>query len=289
MHANLLPHRITSGLIVNLGKPEGHGKDVGPRDIDGWHIDGDFFVHFLDSPEQALLVVPLWTDIPPSCGGTFICPDAIPLIALHMYDHPEGVNPDLIPKGDQSGAFEDFYDQIAKLVPDDRFFEITGEVGDVYFLHPLMLHSVSNNKLRKLRIITNPNVQLREPFNFARADPSEYSLVELCTKQALIGENLKSWRITGAREEIKVERDSDREGDDRGEQELSVLPSLQRRRSGSSSGSSSSHPSESSDSGSGSDSDHSDDSSHKFYRRETTVEAGKNFLKGVLNPKRFTR
>ena len=68
------------GFIVNLGSPEGEGKDIGGRDLPGWHVDGDFFVHYLDSPEQGLLVIPLFTDINPDGGGTFICPDAIPVV-----------------------------------------------------------------------------------------------------------------------------------------------------------------------------------------------------------------
>ena len=44
------------GLIVNLGDPGGDTTHVPPRDLTGWHVDGDFFTHFLDSPEQALLV-----------------------------------------------------------------------------------------------------------------------------------------------------------------------------------------------------------------------------------------
>lgn len=51
---------------------------------DGWHNDGDFFVHFLDSPEQGLLVIPLWSDIQPLGGGTVICPDGIAHVAKHM-------------------------------------------------------------------------------------------------------------------------------------------------------------------------------------------------------------
>ena len=38
---------------------------------------GDFFVHFLDSPEQGLLVIPLFTDILPNGGGTWICSDGV--------------------------------------------------------------------------------------------------------------------------------------------------------------------------------------------------------------------
>jgi hypothetical protein len=88
------------GLIVNLGSPEYEGKDTDPRDLGGWHVDGDFFVHYLDSPEQALLVVPLFNDIVPGGGGTFICPEAISKIAKHLYDHPDGVSPHMCPRDD---------------------------------------------------------------------------------------------------------------------------------------------------------------------------------------------
>lgn len=57
-------------LIVNLGSPESEGRTVVPEELDEWHVDGDFFVHYLDSPEQALLVIPLFTDIVPGGGGT---------------------------------------------------------------------------------------------------------------------------------------------------------------------------------------------------------------------------
>ncbi len=52
--------------------------------MDNWHNDGDFFVHFLDSPEQALLVIPLWSDIESKGGGTAVCGDGIKYIAKHL-------------------------------------------------------------------------------------------------------------------------------------------------------------------------------------------------------------
>jgi hypothetical protein len=54
-------------FIVNLGLPEYKADDELDlrNDLWGWHNDGDFFVHFLDSPQQALLVIPLWSDIVP--------------------------------------------------------------------------------------------------------------------------------------------------------------------------------------------------------------------------------
>ncbi|KAJ0270512.1 hypothetical protein COL940_011640 [Colletotrichum noveboracense] len=57
-------------LIVNLGSPEFEGQERNPKDLDNWHVDGDFFVHYLDSAEQGLLVIPLFTDIVPGGGGT---------------------------------------------------------------------------------------------------------------------------------------------------------------------------------------------------------------------------
>jgi hypothetical protein len=74
------------GLIVNLGTPEWEGKYPHPRELDGWHVDGDFFIHYLDSREQGLLVIPLFTDIKNNAGGTMICSDAIPFIAKHLVD-----------------------------------------------------------------------------------------------------------------------------------------------------------------------------------------------------------
>jgi hypothetical protein len=69
-------------FIVNLGKEEYKPEEeFKPRELWGWHNDGDFFVHFLDSPEQALLVIPLWSDIVHKGGGTAVCTDGIKHIA----------------------------------------------------------------------------------------------------------------------------------------------------------------------------------------------------------------
>lgn len=71
-----------------------HGADQpweppSPR-VAGWHKDGDFFRHFLDSPEQGLLTIVLWSDIAPRSGGTFAATDSVRPIAQYLADHPEG-------------------------------------------------------------------------------------------------------------------------------------------------------------------------------------------------------
>ncbi|KAJ5689929.1 hypothetical protein N7462_004321 [Penicillium macrosclerotiorum] len=191
-------------FIVNLGTAESEGKWPHPADLDGWHVDGDFFIHFLDSPEQALLVIPLFTDIQEHAGGTMVCPDAIKKIAKHLYDHPEGVSPYMVPRGLPDPRDREFYDDVVKSC--HEFYEMTGNVGDVILLHPLMVHSASVNSLRIPRIITNPPVALKEPFNFNRDDPSQYSLVEQKTLQDLGKDRLQDWKIQGERAPVIPER-----------------------------------------------------------------------------------
>jgi hypothetical protein len=76
------------GWIVNMGRPEYNPEDdLDIRSLTDWHNDGDWFVHYLDSPEQAMLVIPLFSDIKSKGGGTAICTDGIKLVAQHMVCH----------------------------------------------------------------------------------------------------------------------------------------------------------------------------------------------------------
>ncbi|KAJ7106184.1 hypothetical protein C8R44DRAFT_886076 [Mycena epipterygia] len=199
-------------FIVNLGK-EGQGG-VGFRELDNWHVDGDFFVHFLDSPEQALLVIPIFSDIAPSGGGTAICTDGIGVVARHLYENPNGVTPWMHPRGTpeppagpgQLGFFTTVV-RNRELTSDASFHEMTGAVGDVYLLHPLMLHSASKNATRMLRVITNPPVSLKAPFRFSDTEKGEFSLVEQKTLRELgFPEGLDGWKIEGEREMIVPRR-----------------------------------------------------------------------------------
>ncbi|KAI0795271.1 hypothetical protein BC629DRAFT_314447 [Irpex lacteus] len=196
-------------FIVNFGLPEHEGEDkvVHPHDLDNWHVDGDFFVHYLDSPEQALLVIPLFSDIKPRGGGTYICPEGIDLVARYLASHPEGLLPvkqSFIPS---TSTYANPIDHPERFYHPDaarkcsKFVEMTGEVGDVILLHPLMLHSASQNHLRHKRVIINPPVALKEPFNFNRENAEEFSLVELKTLKAL-GVDRLDFRPTTKRSRI---------------------------------------------------------------------------------------
>jgi hypothetical protein len=94
-----------------------------------------------------------------------------------------------------------FVEQIREQSKCSLFQQMTGNVGDVVLMHPLMMHSASSNSLHTPRIITNPSVYM-EPFNFDREDPEEYSIVERKTLKELGDDCLCGWQITGKRERL---------------------------------------------------------------------------------------
>ena len=162
----------SDALIVNLRNSAGKAWQPPSPQSRGWHKDGGYFKHFLDSPEQGLLTIVCWTDMRHMGGATFVAPDSVGVVARYMLEHPEGTDPDGFP-------IQDLLNQCT------RFEEVTAEAGDFVILHPFMLHSSSQNTLGVPRIVTNPPVWLKEPFNYHRANPEDYSLVERATLRAL--------------------------------------------------------------------------------------------------------
>jgi len=160
----------------------------GPE-IGGWHVDGDSFLHFLDSPEQSLLIVVLFSDIHPKGGGTFIACDSVPMVARYLAEHPEGVTPNGFP-----------CKEFILNCRDCR--ETTGQAGDVFLLHPFILHTSSYNHRPEVRLMINPAGQLREPMRFdRRSDGSAYSPMEKCVLRAL-GVDHYDFKPTVSRQKI---------------------------------------------------------------------------------------
>jgi hypothetical protein len=198
------PYRWNDAFIVNLSEgAESPWQPASPA-VRGWHKDGDFFRHYLDSPEQGLLTLVLWSDVRHQGGATFVAADSVGPVARFMAQHPEGVYPPRIPwTGVQPRpATFDWPDLISQC---GDFVEATGEVGDVYLLHPFILHAKAQNVLRVPRYITNPPVHLVEPMRFDRADPDEFSLVERAVLRGL-GVDSYAFTAAGPREELVPER-----------------------------------------------------------------------------------
>jgi len=187
-----VPWLWSDGFIANLGVGADRPFEPASAEVGGWHKDGDFFRHFLDSPEQGLLTLVLWTNVVSQGGGTFLAADSVPVIARLLAEHPEGLLP---------GDFD--YDALIRQCHD--FVEITGTVGDVVLIHPFTLHATSQNVLRRQRLITNPPLTLREPMRFDRDDPDDFSLVERAVLRGL-GVDRLEFRPTGPREQVVPER-----------------------------------------------------------------------------------
>jgi hypothetical protein len=186
------PCQWSDHFIVNLGLgADDEWQPVGPA-TNGWHKDGDFFRHFMDSPEQGLLVFVNWTDVVHQGGPTYIATDSVGVVAKFLADRPEGVLP---------GQFN-----FRELVGQCREFEeATGNAGDVFLLHPFVLHAASQNPLRLIRIITNPPVHLTEPMDFDRQNPEDFSPVERGVLKALGVERFR-FAPTNPRENVVPER-----------------------------------------------------------------------------------
>ena len=168
-------------LNYNLGTDE---PWQGPSpDRPGWHKDGWFFRHFLDSPEQALLCLVVWRDIGPQSGGTFFAPDSVAPICRELLAHPEGLHHNH-PFGRLVQECEDFR-------------EMTAGTGDVIILHPYVLHARSQNPSGRIRFMNNKVVSLQEPMCLNRPD-GDYNALEASILQALDIESL-DFQITRAR------------------------------------------------------------------------------------------
>ncbi len=187
-----LPWRWGDSFIANLGVGADRPWQPPSAAVEGWHKDGDFFRHFLDSPEQGLLVFVLWSDIEPQGGGTFVTCDSVPVVTRLLADHPEGL------------LLEEFdFADLASHCSD--FIETTGRLGDVVLLHPFVLHAVSQNVRGTARLITNPPIALREPMRFDRDDPAEFSPVERAVLRGL-GVDRYRFELRGERENVVPDR-----------------------------------------------------------------------------------
>ncbi len=158
----------SDSFIVNFKRGADQPWQPPSSKVGGWHKDGSYFKHFLDSREQALLPVVLWSDMLHQGGGTFIAPDSVRIVAKFLAERPEGVHP-------RDFKFQELISQCTD------FVELTGKAGDFVIMHPFMLHASSQNVIGIPRFMSNPPVVLKEPMNLNRTNAEEFSLLERAT------------------------------------------------------------------------------------------------------------
>ena len=182
---------LPDNLIINF--PDDPGKWWAPEDKGAadahWHKDGDWFRHFLDSPEQGMLGIIFWRDVTERQGPTYLLSDSIPAVAQLLAVHPEGLAPPL--------PLDDVIEQSQRPIP------LTGRQGTIVWAHPFLVHSSSVNATNRLRIISNTSVMLRSPLQLDREDgtPLERSILHA------LGVTRLDWKARGERGHVVSARE----------------------------------------------------------------------------------
>ena len=137
----------------------------------GWHVDGDWFHHYLDGVFQPLVLLPAWTDIKPHGGATVVKPGSHKHAARIVADaDPEGLNN------------REISEKAREVCADIQPVEVLPNAGDVVLLHHFTLHAGSPNCGTSIRMISNMYVHLKQRacFNLLDGDylPYEKAIVE---------------------------------------------------------------------------------------------------------------
>jgi len=146
--------QISDYVILNLRSPPEFMK--GPTPGPGWqswHIDAPLELATFDRWTNGLVGVLLVGDVAPGAGGTYIAPESVGHLARELAAHPEGL---------------DLVDRAIGVAISERcteFVELHGRAGDIFLLHPFMLHSASPNPTGRVRWMANPNFALTTPLD----------------------------------------------------------------------------------------------------------------------------
>jgi len=150
------PSRSTGAGAVAVANASGQPE----LDWESWHLDAPSTRTRLTELRAGLLVFVLFGDVEPNGGNTWLTLDSPAKVARALAARPEGVDfcrPDTAPAITSTCA---------------RPFEITGEAGDIFLVHPLMLHSASVNRSARIRWMGNPMIYVEEPLDHAQAGAS---------------------------------------------------------------------------------------------------------------------
>jgi len=220
--AEAIEDLVGPGRWATRGRPSGWGWwpvnfALGadrPWDVPagGWHWDGQHFRHYVDAPNQGLLLLCLFSEIRPHGGGTVVAEGSHRVVADFLHRHPEGLE-----LGDAIHGCNHSHPWLAELTGAgasrsgdtspapagprvERFMENTyvdsagnrlrvaetgGNPGDVLLCHPFLYHAASQNHLGVPRFMCNRTTPLRERMNLARNDPRDHSPLEESIRRAL--------------------------------------------------------------------------------------------------------
>ena len=178
-----------------------------PWDVpaNGWHWDGSHFRHYVDSPEQGVLILCMFSEIGRHAGGTVVVEGSHNVVAKYLATQPDGVvHRDGINAVNEAHPFfrrltgmdpidtktrmETFMDQ--EFVDDDGFHlrvaEVTASPGDVVICHPFLYHASAQNLSGIPRFMCNRTAALKERMRIrGEYADDELSVVERTIRRAL--------------------------------------------------------------------------------------------------------
>jgi ectoine hydroxylase-related dioxygenase (phytanoyl-CoA dioxygenase family) len=169
----------------------------------GWHWDGSQFRHYVDSPDQGLLLLCIFSDISHHGGGTTVAAGSHKIVARFLSQFPEGIehrpaieqcsrshpwlekltSPAQEPVEERNAYFLEtpYTDEQQTTL---RVVETSGQAGDIFLCHPFLYHSSSQNHSGVPRFMCNRTTPLTERMQTQRSD-GNYSPLEQSIRQAL--------------------------------------------------------------------------------------------------------
>jgi hypothetical protein len=188
----------------------------------GWHYDGQHFRHYVDSWEQGLLCLCIFSDVQPQGGGTVIAEGSHKVVAKILAQHPEGLEhgeairlakhhpwlaelsgfnvqnqsePIYSDGSHEAAASEEETNRIEKFMKNTftdadgiklRVVETSASAGDVLLCHPFLFHASAPNTIGVPRFMCNRTTPLKERMNLNRVNSEDYSPLELSIRKAIV-------------------------------------------------------------------------------------------------------
>lgn len=122
------------------------------KELSTYHVDGGHFSpHFIDSPEQSIIILPMIRSVQEGGGNTIVLEKSNIYFAQQLHREEVG-----IPKNQTQNL-----SHIAHFWPDELIKEIAPcDVGDILLMHPFLIHSAGQtSKGHPIRIAFNMGVR----------------------------------------------------------------------------------------------------------------------------------
>jgi hypothetical protein len=155
---------------VNFSYGADRAEDYPSR---GWHVDGNWFPHTIDSPYPGAAGHRAFHRYQPGWGGTILALGSHKRTARVLAHQRRPIH------------HRDLFREVLR-EPIGNFHEITGAAGDVVLAHPFLFHTRGFKRAGPPRIISNTEAGLTRPLQFNRRNLPEYSVRELSILAALL-------------------------------------------------------------------------------------------------------